>query len=142
MENVEYNKQLIEKYSWLYPHYQWTGEKVEDYDYTWTELDALSEGWRKAFGELLCEEIQEELEKNPGATPMIFLLSDGETNVGNKLKNCIPILQYYSIPVYTIGYNANIEALEEISSINEAVSINADSDDVIYKIKSLFNAQM
>ena len=54
----------------------------------------------------------------------------------------IPILQFYSIPVYTIGYNANIEALEEISGINEAVSINADSDDVIYKIKSLFNAQM
>ncbi|MBQ4524179.1 MAG: VWA domain-containing protein [Lachnospiraceae bacterium] len=86
--------------------------------------------------------IEKELENNPDATPMIFLLSDGETNVGNSLKSCIPILQYYSIPVYTIGYNANIEALEEISSINEAVSINADSDDVIYKIKSLFNAQM
>ena len=86
--------------------------------------------------------IQKELENNPNATPMIFLLSDGETNVGNSLKSCIPILQFYSIPVYTIGYNANIEALEEISGINEAVSINADSDDVIYKIKSLFNAQM
>ncbi len=86
--------------------------------------------------------IEKEKKNNPDATPMIFLLSDGETNVGNELDKCIPILQYYSIPVYTIGYNANIEALEEISSINEAVSINADSDDVIYKIKSLFNAQM
>lgn len=86
--------------------------------------------------------IEKELEKNPNATPMIFLLSDGETNVGNSLNRCMPILQYYGIPVYTIGYNANIEALEKISSINEAVSINADSDDVIYKIKSLFNAQM
>ena len=61
--SVILNKSLIEKYPWLYPHYQWSGEKVEDYDYTWTELDALSEGWREAFGELLCEEIQEELEK-------------------------------------------------------------------------------
>lgn len=86
--------------------------------------------------------IEKELEKNPNATPMIFLLSDGETNVGNSLNRCMPILQYYGIPVYTIGYNADIEALEKISSINEAVSINADSDDVIYKIKSLFNAQM
>lgn len=86
--------------------------------------------------------IEKELKNNPDATPMIFLLSDGETNVGNSLNSCVPILQYYSIPVYTIGYNANIEALEEISGINEAVSINADSDDVIYKIKSLFNAQM
>ena len=63
MENVEYNKQLIEKYPWLYPHYEWSGEKVKDYDYTWTELDAMPNGWREAFGELLCEEIQEELEK-------------------------------------------------------------------------------
>lgn len=86
--------------------------------------------------------IEKELEKNPNATPMIFLLSDGETNVGNSLNRCMPILHYYGIPVYTIGYNADIEALEKISSINEAVSINADSDDVIYKIKSLFNAQM
>lgn len=63
MSDIGYNKRLIEKYPWLYPHYDWSGEKVKDYDYTWTELDAIPNGWRKAFGELLCEEIQEELEK-------------------------------------------------------------------------------
>lgn len=63
MSDIGYNKRLIEKYPWLYPHYDWSGEKVKDYDYTWTELDAMPNGWRKAFGELLCEEIQEELEK-------------------------------------------------------------------------------
>lgn len=60
---VMLNKSLIKKYPWLYPHYEWSGEKVKDYDYTWTELDAMPNGWREAFGELLCEEIQEELEK-------------------------------------------------------------------------------
>ena len=35
-----------------------------------------------------------------------------------------------------------IKALENISAINEATSINADSDDVIYKLGSLFNAEM
>lgn len=63
MSDIDYNKRLIEKYPWLYPHYDWSGEKVKDYDYTWTELDAMPNGWRKAFGELLCEEIQEELER-------------------------------------------------------------------------------
>ena len=63
MDNIEHNKQLIEKYPWLYPRDMWSGEKVEDFDYTWTELDAMPDGWREAFGELLCEEIQAELEK-------------------------------------------------------------------------------
>lgn len=61
--SVILNKSLIEKYPWLYPRYEWSGEKVKDFDYTWTELDAMPDGWREAFGELLCEEIQEELEK-------------------------------------------------------------------------------
>jgi Ca-activated chloride channel family protein len=44
--------------------------------------------------------------------------------------------------LYTIGYNANIQALQSISSINEAASINADTDDVVYKIGNLLNVQM
>jgi Ca-activated chloride channel family protein len=79
---------------------------------------------------------------NPDAKLMLFLLSDGETNKGNALEYVEPLISQSQIPVYTIGYNANIEALQAISNINEASSINADSDDVIYKIKSLFNAQM
>ncbi|NTV79759.1 MAG: glycoside hydrolase family 92 protein, partial [Clostridiales bacterium] len=46
------------------------------------------------------------------------------------------------IPVYTIGYNANIKAMESLSNINEAASINADSEDVVYKLMNLFNAEM
>ena len=53
-------------------------------------------------------------------------------------KGCLRALK---IPVYTIGYNADIKALQNISSINEAASINADSDDVVYKLGSLFNAK-
>ena len=81
-------------------------------------------------------------ESNPNAKLMLFLLSDGETNAGNVLEYVAPVIGESGIPIYTIGYNANIEALQKISNINEASSINADSDDVIYKIKSLFNAQM
>lgn len=86
--------------------------------------------------------LMEAKESNPNAKLMLFLLSDGETNEGNTLDYVEPIIKESGIPVYTIGYNADIEALQAISNINEASSINADSDDVIYKIKSLFNAQM
>jgi len=60
---IEYNKGLIEKYPWLLPRNRWTGEVVEDYDYHWTELDEMPEGWRIAFGLDMCEEIQQALIK-------------------------------------------------------------------------------
>ena len=79
---------------------------------------------------------------NPDAKMMLFVLSDGETNVGCNLNDVKPILEGLDVPVYTIGYNADISALQRISAINEAASINASSDDVVYQLKNLFNAQM
>ncbi|MCJ8013678.1 VWA domain-containing protein [Paenibacillus sp. KQZ6P-2] len=86
--------------------------------------------------------LQDELAVNPSSKPLIFVLSDGETNEGHTLKDIKSLIEAYKIPIYTIGYNANIKALQNISSINEAASINADTDDVVYKIGNLFNVQM
>ena len=57
----EKNKELIERFPFLMPHNRWTDETPEDFDYSYTELDAMPDGWRKAFGEQMCEEIREEL---------------------------------------------------------------------------------
>ncbi|WP_373228898.1 VWA domain-containing protein [Cohnella sp.] len=86
--------------------------------------------------------LQDELAVNPNIKPIIFVLSDGETNEGYSLKDIREVVETYKIPIYTVGYNANIKALQSISSINEAASINADTDDVVYKIGNLFNVQM
>lgn len=86
--------------------------------------------------------LQDELAANPGVKPVMFLLSDGETNEGHSLDEIRSLIETYKIPVYTIGYNANIKALESISAINEAASLNADMDDVVYKIGNLLNVQM
>lgn len=86
--------------------------------------------------------LQDELAANPNQKPIIFVLSDGETNEGYSLKDIKGLIEDYEVPIYTIGYNANIKALESISSINEAASINADTEDVVYKIGNLFNVQM
>ena len=86
--------------------------------------------------------LMDEKAKNPKANLMLFVLSDGETNYGHSLNDIKDILQAFKIPINTIGYNANISALQNLSSINEAASINADSEDVVYKLGSLFNAQM
>lgn len=81
-------------------------------------------------------------EQYPEAKMMMFVLSDGETNRGYSLKDIQDPIDALNIPIYTIGYNADIPALESISAINEAANINADSDDVIYKLKNLFNSSL
>ena len=80
--------------------------------------------------------------QNPNTKLMLFVLTDGETNRGSNLRDVEGMLRALKIPIYTIGYNANISVLNNISSINEAASINAETDDVIYKLENLFNAQM
>lgn len=87
--------------------------------------------------------LMEEKEKNPDAKLMLFVLTDGETNQGYSLKDINDIVKTLKIPIYTIGYNnVNISVLETISGINEAANINADTDDVVYQLENLFNAQM
>lgn len=66
-----YNYDLIKKYPWLkiknpddfdpYPDAKEKVEIMEDYNFTW--LDDMPTGWRLAFGEQMCEEIQQELER-------------------------------------------------------------------------------
>lgn len=80
--------------------------------------------------------------QHPNATLMLFVATDGETSEGHNFKKVKETLKGLNIPIYTIGYNADLSILEELSNLNEAASINADSDDVIYKLGSLFNAQM
>ncbi|MDP4088743.1 MAG: VWA domain-containing protein [Bacillota bacterium] len=84
----------------------------------------------------------DEKAKNPNAKLMLFVLTDGESNTGHSMKDVKDMMKAFKIPIYTIGYNANVKGLQELSSINEAASINADTDDVIYQLENLFNAQM
>ncbi len=86
--------------------------------------------------------LQDAKADNPNAKLMLFVLSDGEANAGYTLRDTQKMIEGLKVPIYTIGYNANLEALAAISRINEAASINADTDDVVYKIVSLFNAEM
>ena len=81
-------------------------------------------------------------EQIPEANTMIFLLSDGHCNRGTDYDVAEKIVKHYGIPIYTIGYNEEIDSLKDLSSINEAVYIDADNDDVVYELSALFNAQM
>lgn len=56
MNNIE----LIKKYPWLQIRNVWINEKL-DSEFTW--LDDLPEGWRKAFGLQMVEELDQILRK-------------------------------------------------------------------------------
>ena len=86
--------------------------------------------------------INEYKQSIPDAKTMIFVLSDGQCNRGVEYGTSAGIVSHYGIPIYTIGYNEQIDSLKDLSSINEAVYINADNDDVVYELAALFNAQM
>ncbi len=57
--NIEENKKLFEEYPFLMPRDDETGEPIKDYDYSWTLLDEMPEGWRKAFADELLKELKE-----------------------------------------------------------------------------------
>lgn len=55
------NRKLCKRFPFLIPWNRFTGKKVPHYDYSYTELDTLPDGWRKAFGVRMCDEIREAL---------------------------------------------------------------------------------
>lgn len=88
--------------------------------------------------------VQEEMTKYPDAKGMVFLLSDGKANGRLSLYEIEDAVRDTGIPVYTIGYTAEADmtALASLSDINEAASISADTEDITYRIRGLFNAQL
>ena len=62
--DISINKEMIEEFPFLLPRNRWTGKVSEDFDYSYNELFAMPDGWKRAFGyEMICE-IKEVLEKH------------------------------------------------------------------------------
>ena len=73
----EENKALCERYPFLIPWNRFSGKRITEaqdggywpgnptqipeYDYEYTELDDMPDGWRDAFGKQMCEEIRDAL---------------------------------------------------------------------------------
>lgn len=55
------NKELTDKYPWLKIRNVWTGEEIEDTEFTWA--DDIPKGWRIAFGDQMIEELDQILRK-------------------------------------------------------------------------------
>ncbi|HEY7689988.1 MAG TPA: vWA domain-containing protein, partial [Dongiaceae bacterium] len=81
-------------------------------------------------------------EADPGLKPVLFVLTDGETNNGLYFDDMEAVIKGLRIPIYTIGYEADFDELKRVSGLVEAATINAGEGEIRYKIGSLLNAQM
>ena len=75
-EEKQKNRELVKRFPFLLPVNAWSGKKITDgagfwpgapdkipeYDYEYTLFDLIPEGWRKAFGMEMCQEIEDALE--------------------------------------------------------------------------------
>lgn len=110
-------------------------------------LDRMGAGGNTASYDALVvamQMIEDAKAQHPDAKTMLFLLSDGQQNEGYSLNKISAALAQQKTPVYTICYgeDADTDEMAKVSSVNEAASIVADPDDIVYKIKSLFNSSL
>ena len=84
----------------------------------------------------------EKVKLDPEIKPILFVLTDGETVDGLTFDSVDEIIEGIRIPVYTIGYEANVPELSRLSSLVEAASIDAGQQDVAFQIASLLNAEL
>ena len=80
--------------------------------------------------------------EHPDVRPMLFVLTDGETNRGLVFDQVQSIVAGLGIPVYTVGFDADIGELARLSGLVESATLNASEADLRYKLGALLNAQM
>jgi len=73
---------------------------------------------------------------------MIFVLSDGETNRGHSMNEIKTSFRHLEYQYTQSAYNADIQACRRSPASMRLASINADTDDVVYKLANMFNAEL
>lgn len=87
--------------------------------------------------------LQQKAQEVPDAKLMLFVLSDGEQNMGYSLGRITDVVSGMKVPTYAIGYNmSDTKELQRLSELNEAALINADTDDIVNQLRNLFNTQL
>jgi len=85
------------------------------------------------------------LENHPDHKPVVFLLSDGERNLGRSFEDVEASLQWSGIPVHTIAYEITDAAAGELkllSRLAEGAYVESSSESASYRIGNLLNAEM
>ncbi len=84
--------------------------------------------------------LEDQRATDPDLKTLLVVLTDGETTDGLRFEDVDQMVAGLRIPIYTVGFEADLEELGRVSSLVEAASIDASEDDVEFKIAALFNA--
>ena len=111
---------LVNKYPFLMPK-KWNRETMQyevykDYDYKWTELDAMPDGWRNTFGEMMCEEIMNALVECDSVDDYII----------EEIKEKFGQLRWYAYP----SYKSVHRIIEKYSYLSENICWKCGKPDV------------
>ncbi|MEN8113335.1 MAG: vWA domain-containing protein [Actinomycetota bacterium] len=77
---------------------------------------------------------------DPSGKYLLVVLTDGQTKDGLGFGDVDEVIAGVRIPVFTVGFEADIEELGRLASLVEAANINASEGNVEFKLASLFNA--
>ncbi len=77
---------------------------------------------------------------DPELKTILVVLTDGETTNGLQFGDVDRMVAGLRIPIYTVGFEADLDELGRVSSLVEAANIDASEEDVEFKIAALFNA--
>ncbi|MFI0398714.1 MAG: VWA domain-containing protein [Thiolinea sp.] len=80
--------------------------------------------------------------QHPEYKKVIFLLSDGETNVGLDFNSVQQVLEGASIPIHSIAYELKSDHLKALSGLAEGAYIESTTGNASYRIGNLLNAEM
>ena len=84
--------------------------------------------------------LEDQRAADPDLKTLLVVLTDGETTDGLRFEDVDQMAAGLRIPIYTVGFEADLAELGRVSSLVEAASIDASEDDVEFKIAALFNA--
>lgn len=91
------------------------------------------------------EQIASFQQENPdmNISPKIILLSDGYQNTGYGLDEITDVVRGMQVPIYTICYNdGDTDTLTALAEVNEAACLDAQSEDILIKLRDLFRINL
>jgi len=81
-----------------------------------------------------------ERDANPDTKILLLVLSDGATVDGLDFNDVSRTVEGLNIPIYTVGFEADLDELDRLTSLVESANINASEDNVEFQLSALFNA--
>jgi Ca-activated chloride channel homolog len=81
-----------------------------------------------------------EQDADPDTRLVLLVLTDGETVDGFRFDDVSRTIEGLGVPVYTVGFEADLDELQQVSSLVESASIDASEENVEFQLSALFNA--